>query len=176
MFAAVSGHTPGAGGIYYSSLPLWAVLVPLLAGLLLGFLKPRPSKLLKAAALLFSFAAFAVVMLMLPLVLKGAVVFSLKDYLQLGLFFKVELIDWVFAFLISFVWLLATFFSFVYMDFEHRQVRFYSFLIITLGATLGVVLSADFFTLFLFFEAMTLSSFILVIHEQDCEAMEAGML
>jgi hydrogenase-4 component B len=78
--------------------------------------------------------------------------------------------------LITFIWSLATIFSFAYMDHEHNRRRYYSFLIFTLGATLGVVLAGDFFTLFLFFELMTLSSFVLVIHEQNVEAMKAGML
>lgn len=155
---------------------MWIILVPLLVGVGIYFLKSRDSSLHKALSLFAALAAFAGVLALLPLVLKGSAEFCLLDFMQLGLFFKVDLVDWVFAFLISFVWLLATLFSFVYMDFEHHRRRFYSVLIFTLGATLGVVLSADYFTLFLFFEMMTLSSFILVIHEQDQGAMKAGLL
>jgi len=176
LIASVTGHLPDPGGIYYSSLPLWVTLVPLLVGIGLYFLKNSfevSRKIISLAASLFSLAG---VLIMLPLVLGGTVTFDLVNFMQMGLFFRVDLVGWVFAVLITFIWFLATLFSFVYMDFEHNRPRFYSILIFTLGATLGVVLSGDFFTLFLFFELMTLSSFILVIHEQNSEAMQAGIL
>ena len=44
----------------------------------------------------------------------------------------------------------------------------------TLGATLGVFLSADFYTTFIFFEVMSFTSFVLVIHEESDHAIRAA--
>ena len=176
MFAAAPEHLPKVYQIYYSATVLWVTLVPLLAGVGLYFLKDSWENARKAIALIVSLFSLAGVTALLPLVLSGTVCYDLIDFMQLGLFFKVDLIGWIFGFLITLVWFLATLFSFTYMDLEHNRRRFYSVLIFTLGATLGVVLAGDFFTLFLFFELMTLSSFILVIHEQNLESMKAGIL
>ncbi|MBM4234947.1 MAG: NADH dehydrogenase [Firmicutes bacterium] len=176
MFAAAPEHLPKVYQVYYSSTVLWVTLVPLLTGVGLYFLKDSWENARKALALIISLFSLTGVTALLPMVLNGTVSFDLLDFMQLGLYFKVDLIGWIFAFLITLVWSLATIFSFTYMDLEHNRRRFYSVLIFTLGATLGVVLAGDFFTLFLFFELMTLSSFILVIHEQNLESMKAGIL
>jgi hydrogenase-4 component B len=176
LFAAATEHFLASPEVYQSALPLWIVLVPVLVGMGLYFLKEEWAKVLKAISLAASLFALAGVLLLLPMVMSGQVCFDLIDFMQMGLFFRVDLIGWIFALIIALVWTLATVFSFAYMDFEHNRRRYYSLLTFTLGATIGVVLAGDFFTLFLFFELMTLSSFILVIHEQDSEAMKAGML
>ena len=176
MFAAAPEHLPKVYQIYYSATVLWVTLVPLLAGVGLYFLKDSWENTRKAFSLVVSLFSLVGVISLLPLVLSGTVSYDLIDFMQLGLFFKVDLIGWIFGFLITLVWFLATLFSFTYMDLEHNRRRYYSVLIFTLGATLGVVLAGDFFTLFLFFELMTLSSFILVIHEQNLESMKAGVL
>ena len=176
MFAAAANYVLLTGPLYYSSLPLWITFLPMLAGIGIYFLKDHWEIARKGCALIVSFLSFIGVVLLFPLSLAGSVSYDLIDFMQMGLFFEVDLIGWIFAFLITLVWFLATVFSFAYMDFEHNRRRYYSFLIFTLGATLGVVMAGDFFTLFLFFELMTLSSFILVIHEQDAESMKAGML
>jgi len=176
LFAAAPEHLPDLSRVYYSSLPLWITLLPLLVGTGLYFFKNGADTLRKIISLLASLSALAGVIMLLPMVLSGTVFYDLVNFMQMGLFFEVDLVGWIFAFLIAFIWFLATLFSFVYMDFEHNRRRYYSVLIITLGAMLGVVLAGDFFTLFLFFELMTLSSFILVIHEQNREAMQAGLL
>ncbi len=176
MFAAAPESGSVAGQLYYSSLPLLVTVIPIISGVILYFFKDTWEKTRKACALIISLFTLSGVIFLLPLSMSGTVCYDLLNFMQLGLFFKVDLIGWIFSFLITLVWFLATLFSFAYMDHEHNRKRYYSVLIVTLGATLGVVMAGDFFTLFLFFEMMTLSSFILVIHEQDREAMKAGML
>ncbi len=176
MFAAVPEHSLLTGPLYYSSLPLWITMIPMLAGIGIYFLKDHWEAVRKGAALVVSFFALVGVILLFPYSLTGVVSYDLIDFMQMGLFFEVDLIGWIFSFLITAVWFLATVFSFAYMDLEHNRRRYYSVLIFTLGATLGVVMAGDFFTLFLFFELMTLSSFILVIHQQDVQSMKAGIL
>lgn len=170
MFAAAGGT------LLRSPLPLWAALLPLLAGLALYLAGEKREKLRKAAALAVSALTLAGVVRLYPAVAAGAVEYRPGGFMEPGLYFRVDLAGWIFAVLIALVWFLAVLFSFAYMDREHNRRRYYSALIVTLGGTLGVVLAGDFFTLFLFFELMTFSSYLLVIHEEDRPAMQAGTL
>ena len=52
--------------------------------------------------------------------------------------------------------------------------RFYFFWLMTLGALMGVFLSADLFTLFVFFEMMSFTSYVWVAQNETSEAIRAG--
>lgn len=175
-FAA--GEVKQVSQVIISSQPVWAVLIPMI-GSLLVYLVGRKSDLWRniAAAAIAAYT-FKEVLTLYPLVQQGIVEFryQLLPFINYDLYFKVDFVGFVFAALMSFVWLLATLFCWSYMDHEHAKNRFYPFLIFTLGSCLGVVLTGDLLTLFLFFELMTFSSYVLVIHEEDKEAMSAGML
>jgi formate hydrogenlyase subunit 3/multisubunit Na+/H+ antiporter MnhD subunit len=62
------------------------------------------------------------------------------------------------------------------MEHEHSPSRFFAFLLISQAGCLGVFLSGDYFTLFLFFEVMTFAAYPLIIHNEDRSAMSAGNL
>lgn len=77
----------------------------------------------------------------------------------------------VFALVIGFSWLLTIPYAGVYMAHEGGEPRFYSFLLLTEAAMLGASLSADFMTLYLFYELTTLLSFPLVLHDRSRKAL-----
>lgn len=95
---------------------------------------------------------------------------------ELPLYFRVDRLGAVFNLLSSFIWFLATIFSLSYMTHELRRNRYYTFYLLTLGGCLGVFLTADLFSLFFFFELMSIASYLLVIHNQSEEALKAGRL
>jgi len=92
----------------------------------------------------------------------------------LGIAFRLDYLGFLVAAVISGVWFLVTLYSTEYMVKEHAKNRFYPFLVLTLCGALGVVLSGDLFTFFLFFELMSLSAYVLVVHEETEQAMRAG--
>ncbi|RAZ94754.1 sodium:proton antiporter, partial [Klebsiella oxytoca] len=51
---------------------------------------------------------------------------------------------------------------------------FYLFLLWTLGATMGVFLSADLYTTFVFFEIMSFTSYVWVAQEENGPALRAA--
>ena len=53
---------------------------------------------------------------------------------------------------------------------EHAQTRYFACFALALSATMGVAFSANLFTLFLFYEALTLSTYPLVGHKETAEA------
>lgn len=74
----------------------------------------------------------------------------------------------------AFMWLLTTIFSREYFAHYRNRNRYYLFMLMTLGATMGVFLSRDLYTTFIFFEVMSFTSYVWVIHEETPEAMRAG--
>ena len=56
----------------------------------------------------------------------------------------------------------------------HNRNRYYFFYLMTLGATLGVFLSSDLFTTFIFFEIMSFTSYTWVAHDETPGAMRAA--
>ena len=157
-----------------SLLPVAAVAVPLV-GSLLVFLAGRISgKLRNVCAVLTALVTFGIVMSMYPLVQHGVIQYEFARVMQIGVYFRVDFFGFVFAALMSTIWFLATLYSTAYMEHGHAQSRYYLFLLFTLGSCLGVVLAGDLFSLFLFFEMMTFSSYVLVIHEETKDAMDAG--
>lgn len=94
-------------------------------------------------------------------------VFVLPFFCGLGISFVADGFSVVLAVLTAMIWLFTTLFSKEYMAHERNRNRYYLFVLMTLGATLGVFLSADLFTTFIFFEIMSFTSFVLVIHKED---------
>lgn len=73
-----------------------------------------------------------------------------------------------------FVWMLASVYATRYLKEELRTNRFYLFWLLSLAADLGVLVSGDFLTLYIFFEILTLSAFVLIVHEQTARSMAAA--
>jgi len=162
--------------IVTSYLPLYIILVPMLTGIAAFFFAERKMLIRKLMVLSASLFSLIGVLWLYRFLFDSIICCDLFEYLQFGLTLKIDLVSWIFAVTIVFIWFLATIFSFSYMEREHNLRRYYSFFIFTLGSILGVVFSGDFLTLFIFFEIMTFSSFVLVIHKQNREAMQAGSL
>ncbi|MGB5614742.1 MAG: proton-conducting transporter membrane subunit [Sedimenticolaceae bacterium] len=75
----------------------------------------------------------------------------------------------LFAALASGLWIVNSVYSIGYMrgNKESKQTRFYVFFALSLAATIGIAFAANLFTLFLFYEALTLSTYPLVSHKGD---------
>jgi len=161
--------------MYTSIVPLLLVLVPVAGSFAVYVLGLRFGEtlrnLLAIGIALFCFLGAAH---LFNLAQQGDVVYRISDLVVFGLNFRVDLLGALFALLSSFIWLLATIFSWTYMDYEHDRDRYYFFLTLTLGGCLGVFLMEDLFGLLIVFELMSLASYLLVIHAQTDEAMSAG--
>jgi hydrogenase-4 component B len=159
-----------------SILPVAAIAFPMLGTLLVFLSGYVAEKLRNTLAVLVALGTLGIVLSLYPYVQEGTVIYRFANVMNYGLYFRADFISFVFAVLFSGSWLLATVYATVYMKKEHAQTRFYSFLIFTLAHCLGVVLAGDLFSLFLFFELMTFSSYVLVIHRQTPEAIRAGTI
>ena len=91
---------------------------------------------------------------------------------------QAEPLGMVFALLASFLWIVTTLYSIGYMrgHREKHQTRFYVCFAIALASSMGVAFAANLFTLFLFYEMLTLSTYPLVTHAGTDEARRAGRI
>ena len=83
--------------------------------------------------------------------------------------FKVEPLGMLFAVLASGLWIVNSIYSIGYMrgNNEKNQTRFYICFAIALSATMGIAFAANLFTMFIFYEVLTLSTYPLVSHKGD---------
>ena len=92
-----------------------------------------------------------------------------------GLSFTTDGFRSVYAVITAVMWAGTTLFAREYFKEERENLnRYWFFIIVTLGATEGVMLSGDLMTAFIFFEILSFTSFTWVIHEETPGAVRAG--
>lgn len=92
----------------------------------------------------------------------------------MGLHFTLDGFRALYGTIAAFMWFMTTLFSREYFGHYRNRNRYYLFLLLTLGATEGVFFSADFFTTFVFFEIMSFTSYVWVVHDEKPESLRAG--
>ncbi len=100
--------------------------------------------------------------------------YSFASLCGAGLTFRIDGFRLTFAVITTYMWLMTTLFSQEYLAHAGKKRRYYFFLALTYIATMGVFLSNDFFTTFVFFEVMSLASYVCVIHDEKPATMRAG--
>jgi multicomponent Na+:H+ antiporter subunit D len=164
----VSAATAAAAGVAW----------PLLGALLVLLLGRRPN-LRETATLATAASLFALVAaVILPAVAAGERPrFEVVEVIAgVDLAFEVEPLGMVFALVASGLWFVTTLFSIGYMRGENKshQTRFYVCFAVAIFGALGVAFAANVFTLFVFYEVITLSTFPLVTHDGTEAAKLAG--
>ena len=92
----------------------------------------------------------------------------------MGLHFTTDGFRAMYGMIAAFMWFTSTLFSEEYFAHHRNRNRYYLFLLLTLGATEGVFLSADFYTTFIFFEIMSFTSYVWVAHDEKQESLRAA--
>ena len=117
----------------------------------------------------------ACLFLMFNLSMVDSQVITLEWFAGVGVSFKVNGFGILQAVATSLIWVGSSVFSDEYFDHAPQNLRrYYSFWAITFGATLGIFLANDLYTVFIFFEAMSFASYPLVVHNQDKDSIDAG--
>jgi multicomponent Na+:H+ antiporter subunit D len=94
----------------------------------------------------------------------SVILLTMLPGLQLAL--EVEPLGMLFALIASGLWIVNSLYSIGYMrgNNEAKQTRFYVCFALSLAATMGIALAGNLFTLFVFYEALTLVTYPLVTH------------
>ncbi|MEH0020412.1 MAG: monovalent cation/H+ antiporter subunit D family protein [Desulfobacter sp.] len=121
---------------------------------------------------------FGSVALLLPKVIDGQILtFHLTQLLPgINISFRVDGFSLLFAGTSSFLWILAGFYCIGYMRglSEHAQTRFYVCYSAAVGGAMGAAFSGNLFTLYLFYEIVSIVTYPLVAHHQDKEGYEGA--
>jgi len=99
----------------------------------------------------------------------------IPDVFASGLHFSSDGFRNVWAIVSAVMWFGTTLFSQEYFAEDEEEMNGYWFFVLaTLGATEGVMLSADFMTTFVFFEILSFTSFTWVMHDRTTQSVRAG--
>lgn len=100
--------------------------------------------------------------------------FAISGFCVNGISFVFDGFRRVYTLVIAFMWLMTLLFSQEYMLHYDKRSKYWFFNLLTLGATMGVFLSADLYTTFIFFEIMSFTSYVWVAFDETPAAMRAA--
>ena len=158
-------------------LLLLAVALPLAATVLIAVADRQPN-VREGVTLVTAGLLFLIVLLLLFRFLDGenleAGVIDLLPGVPLA--FRIEPLGMIFAVVASGLWIVNSIYSIGYMrgNNEGHQTRYYICFAIAIGSTMGIAFAGNLLTLFIFYEALSLSTYPLVTHRGDEEAKRAG--
>ncbi len=160
-----------------SNLPLYAVIIPIIGAILLIFIAEKRDDLRNPLALLTSLITALVVINIIQQVFKGNLLsYKLWQVMPgLDLAWRVDLFGALFGGIASILWVFTVLYSIGYMSFGHNRRRFFVFFLLSLSVTMGIAFAANLFTLYLFYELLTLVTYPLVIHEGQEKDHKAGL-
>jgi len=156
--------------------PLLAVICPMIAAPGI-FLLRKHANIREGTTILAAVIQFAIIISMAPAILeRGFLTFRIIDIgagIELG--YRVDAFGLIFAITSSFLWILVSLFSIGYMRSleEHAQTRYYFMFALAIFSAVSIALSENLVTFYIFYEALTLSTYWLVAHHEDKEAFAA---
>ncbi|MFW6279000.1 MAG: complex I subunit 5 family protein [Bacillota bacterium] len=158
-----------------NSMVLLPIIIPIIGSML--FLKAHSlsdniKSLLLTGTVVLTFLS---TLIFYPIVNSGGSLnFNLDSVMLMGISFKIDILSFFLAALVSLVWVFITVYSSEYMEHDQGKNRFHIFLLLNLSGAMGFFYSGDIITMFLFFELLTIFSYILVVHKENEEALRAG--
>lgn len=160
-----------------SSKLLFALLTPLIGSLIVMRSGWNPN-FREGVSSVASIIMFLFIASMVPTILEGnRLVFTVFDILPgLSVTLRADAFSMIFALVASVLWMLAVFYSMGYMrglD-EHAQTRFNACFALALFGAIGVAFSDNLFTMYLFYEIVSVCTYPLVAHHQDTESYEGA--
>lgn len=153
------------------------VLIPFAGTGLVLLFRNRPDTR-EAASLVAAILTFLFCALSLPSASAAQPVATaaLQILPGLDIRFTADALGLLFATLASFLWIITSVYNIGYMRGlkEHSQTRYYAAFALTIGAVMGVALSSNMFSLFVFYEILAIAAYPLVVHKETTEALAAG--
>ena len=158
--------------------PLMAVLVSSIGALFIIGTGKKPN-LRESWSIIAGILKLIIILSMIPAVVydKKIISYSLFNILPgIEIAFRVDAFGLLFAMGASILWIATSFYSIGYMRStnEHSQTRYFTCFAVALSATIGVAFSANLFTMFLFYEVLTIITYPLVAHKGTPEAKAGG--
>jgi multicomponent Na+:H+ antiporter subunit D len=151
---------------------LIALLVPLV-GAVGVMLKGKNENLRESISCVSSLVLFGIVLSLIPDILHHrTLIFHMFTLLPgVSITLRADAMSMIFAIVASSLWTIAVFYSMGYMRGlkEHAQTRFNACFALSIFGAIGVAFSDNLFTLYLFYEIVSVCTYPLVAHHQDDE-------
>lgn len=156
---------------------LLTTAIPMVTAVLVMVSGKKPN-LRESWSVIGAVLTFLSVLNFLPHILEGGTyAYTLFDILPgISVKFHLDGLGILFAGTASFLWILAGFYCVGYMrglD-EHAQTRFYVCYSAAVGGAMGAAFAGNLFTLYLFYEIVSVVTYPLVAHHQDEEGYEGA--
>ena len=155
------------------------MILPVLASLAIVLTGKKPN-LREAMTICFGLMLFYCVINLYQGVIAGESItaFWLELLPGLQISFNIEPLGILFALIASFLWLVTTLYAIGYMRSHHEenQTRFYACFALAIAAVMGIAFAGNLFTLFIFYEILTLSTYPLVTHAGTEKAKRGGRI
>ena len=150
-----------------------SILVPLILGIVVHFLKTQNKKLINI--FISSLSSLIVISVILLTIFSGQRVelFKLTD--NLLILFKNDGVSNFFAIIISVIFLLVSLYAFRYFEHDENSNKFFSFYLMSEATLLLLCYSGNLITLYLGFEMLTLLSMPLVLYDKTKESIRAAI-
>ncbi|MBE0416306.1 MAG: monovalent cation/H+ antiporter subunit D family protein [Coriobacteriia bacterium] len=94
--------------------------------------------------------------------------------LDIGFGLRADLLGVLFAVIAGVLWLITTVYAIGYMSRASDRARFFGFFSVCVGSAIGIALSANLLTFFIFYETLTLATYPLVVHSGTPAALKGG--
>ena len=159
------------------TLILLSLVLPLVGALGISVSGSRPNLRETVTLVTAVMLALSVVQLLAPVLAGERPYWRLLEPLPgLPVAFRVEPLGLLFALIASGLWIVNSVYSIGYMrgNQEQHQTRFYVCFALAIASALAIAFAANLFTLFLFYEVLTLVTYPLVTHAGNDKARQGG--
>ncbi len=155
------------------------LLIPSVGAVLIALTGRNPN-LRETVTLVTAGVLFIVVLMLLKMTSDGAPAAVILWYMVPGLplALSIEPLGMLFGLVASGLWIVNSVYSIGYMrgNNEGHQTRFYICFAVAIASAMGIAFAANMFTLFIFYEVLTLSTYPLVTHKGNDDARRGGRI
>ncbi|MBI4651221.1 monovalent cation/H+ antiporter subunit D family protein [Candidatus Desantisbacteria bacterium] len=156
--------------------PIIAVFISFFFAILIFLTGNLSENLRNLWSLLAATIKFTIIATMVPSILEGTIFKSVMFELAPGitLMFRLDALSAFFGLISSMLWLISTIYAIGYMADDKNLTRFFGFFALCICATMGVAFAGNMFTLFLFYEMLTICTYPLLIHDETSLTSKLG--
>ncbi|MFQ5975059.1 MAG: monovalent cation/H+ antiporter subunit D family protein [Candidatus Hydrothermarchaeales archaeon] len=167
--------------VILSMRPIMAVFLPFICALFVVASGEKHKNLRDIWTIAASLSVVILVASLMPWAVKGIIIESpvynlVRISPVLLVKFRVDSLGAFFGGLSAFMWIYMAVYSVGYMRrmHERNQTRFFACFALAISAGIGIAFSGNLFTLFIFYEMLSISVYPLIMHHETEEAMRAG--
>lgn len=157
--------------------PIASVVIPALSIIAIIGLRDRPD-LRELCTVIASILGFLVVLSMVSSVISGRIYTTILGFIVSDIKFglRVDPLGLLFGLLASGLWVITSIYSIGYVRklSLHSQTRYFAGFAGSISATIGVAFASNLFSLYIFYELLTISTYPLVVHKETDNARKAG--